>query len=106
MVVILIKARSHGACSNIPFSKYALYSAVGMQRIFVARGFVGWLKRSGEMSINARTSKEASRVEMDGDLSTVPMGCCRLCMIRGNGSYGLITTGPIIPNDASESPEN
>ncbi|GBL96773.1 hypothetical protein AVEN_118918-1 [Araneus ventricosus] len=34
---------------------------MGPQRIVVARGFVEWLRRSGEMSVNDRTLKEASR---------------------------------------------
>ncbi|GBM01097.1 hypothetical protein AVEN_136646-1 [Araneus ventricosus] len=31
------------------------------KKIVIVRRFVGWLERSGEMSVNARSSKEASR---------------------------------------------
>ncbi|GBN08800.1 hypothetical protein AVEN_204907-1 [Araneus ventricosus] len=55
------KPRSHGPCFGVPFSKNALSPVVRPERIVVALGFVGWLERSGEMSVNARTSKEASR---------------------------------------------
>ncbi|GBN61563.1 hypothetical protein AVEN_15086-1 [Araneus ventricosus] len=46
---------------DAPCSKYPLSPVVGLQRIAIARGFVGWLERSGEISVNARTSKKTSR---------------------------------------------
>ncbi|GBM54822.1 hypothetical protein AVEN_6247-1 [Araneus ventricosus] len=56
--------RSHGPCFGariIGMGHFALSSVVGSPRIAVARGFVGWLDRSGEMSVNSGSSKEASR---------------------------------------------
>ncbi|GBM55939.1 hypothetical protein AVEN_55873-1 [Araneus ventricosus] len=44
-------------CINL----HEVSSIVGPQRIVVAQGFVWWFKRSEEMSVNAQTSKEASR---------------------------------------------
>ncbi|GBM51986.1 hypothetical protein AVEN_32110-1 [Araneus ventricosus] len=62
-----------------------------MQIIIVARGFWGWLDRSSEMSVNARTSN--TNESTDGDFSTL----CRLCRRYRNGGTGRI------PND-SKSP--
>ncbi|GBL67699.1 hypothetical protein AVEN_239590-1 [Araneus ventricosus] len=74
------------------------------QKIVVARGFVGWLERSGKMSVNARLSKEASRrTEMgfyrlcmrrgDSTSGRIQMGCYRLCMRRGDSTSGRIQMG-------------
>ncbi|GBN97631.1 hypothetical protein AVEN_34013-1 [Araneus ventricosus] len=43
------------------------------------RGFLRWLQNSGETYVNDRRSKE-----VDGDLSTVPTGSCRLRMRLGS----------------------
>ncbi|GBM02083.1 hypothetical protein AVEN_209768-1 [Araneus ventricosus] len=51
----LTKACSRGQWFGDHCSKYA-FSCRG-----TTRRFVGWLTRSGEMSVNVRTSKEASR---------------------------------------------
>ncbi|GBM00384.1 hypothetical protein AVEN_179201-1 [Araneus ventricosus] len=48
-------------------------------RTVVARGFLGSLDRSGEMSVNSETSKAS--VSTDGDLSKFPADCCRLCTL-------------------------
>ncbi|GBM11756.1 hypothetical protein AVEN_125208-1 [Araneus ventricosus] len=65
--------------------KYASPPLVRPQRIVVARGLVMWTERSGEKSVNARTSKAVEST--DGDLSTVIRGCCRLCMYRAQALF-------------------
>ncbi|GBO29681.1 hypothetical protein AVEN_164808-1 [Araneus ventricosus] len=55
-------------------------SSAALSSDVVARGFVGWFGRSGEMSANARASKKASW------RNTVHMSCRRLCMRRGDST--------------------
>ncbi|GBN98415.1 hypothetical protein AVEN_163328-1 [Araneus ventricosus] len=72
-----VKPHSHGQWFEICCLKSALSPVTRLQRIVVACGVLESLDPSGEMSVNARTPN-ASR-STDEDLSTVPIGCCRLC---------------------------
>ncbi|GBN84033.1 hypothetical protein AVEN_31326-1 [Araneus ventricosus] len=63
----------------------ALFSVVGSQGIVVARGFVGWLDCSGEVSVNTRTSNPSEST--DGDLGAVPTSCCRWRCVVGAASW-------------------
>ncbi|GBM93099.1 hypothetical protein AVEN_125266-1 [Araneus ventricosus] len=59
--LFLFEPLSHGQSFGVPYLKYALSLVVGTQRIIVARGFVDGSSVPGEMSVNARQSKEASQ---------------------------------------------
>ncbi|GBM90991.1 hypothetical protein AVEN_217459-1 [Araneus ventricosus] len=78
-----LKPCSHGQWFGFRCLKNIFSPAVGTQRIAVARQFLGCLDSSGELTAEARASKDSETA--DGDLCTVSMGCCSWCTYRGNG---------------------
>ncbi|GBM76032.1 hypothetical protein AVEN_53906-1 [Araneus ventricosus] len=87
-----IKPSSRGPSFCDPCPCYTLSPIEGPQRMGVARVFVGWRECSVEMSVNARTLKEASR-QMETSVQ-----CLRAVVdcVCGVGTVCLVESRPVI----------
>ncbi|GBL93927.1 hypothetical protein AVEN_76663-1 [Araneus ventricosus] len=56
------------------------------QRIVVARGFVRWLERAGEMSVNARFKEASRRTETSVQFLRTVANC--VCVVRTSRKAG------------------